>query len=126
MDMRFWRAMKLKPCPSSSRKPSSSRRMAASSSRSLKSAGNPRKSRTYGSRKTRSGVIRPSAPSVAGLLHDGLGAPGDGGALVEHARDLLLEGPGAPGLEAAQLDVEAALEGVIEGDQLAQMGPAQL
>jgi hypothetical protein len=61
-----------------------------------------------------------------GLLDDRLGPPGDGRALVEHARDLLLEGPGAPGFEAAQLDVEAAPERVVQGDQLPQMGPAQL
>lgn len=52
--------------------------------------------------------------------------PGDGAALEDHAVHLVLERTGAPALHAAQRCIELTPERVVDGDQLPQMGPAQL
>src|SRR3970282_569749 len=52
--------------------------------------------------------------------------PGQGGALVEHTVDLLLERAGAPALDPAHLGVEVALEGILHRNERLEMRPAQL
>ena len=51
---------------------------------------------------------------------------GDGGPFVEHPADLGLERPRTPPLDAAHLGVELPLQRVVDGGDLAQMGPCQL
>lgn len=60
------------------------------------------------------------------IVPDGLlGLPGDGAPLVEHRTHPLLELPGGPALEAAQLGVEVPLEGVVDVSQRLDVRPGQ-
>lgn len=61
------------------------------------------------------------------VVPDGLlGLPGDRAPLGQHRAHPLLELPGGPALEAAQLGVEVPLEGVVDVCEGPDMGPAQV
>lgn len=50
---------------------------------------------------------------------------GEGGALEAHRADVLLQLAGAPAFDPAHLQVEVALEGIVEVDQGLEVRPAQ-
>ena len=60
------------------------------------------------------------------LANELVGLLGEGGALVEHAADLLLERPRAPALDATHLGIEVAFEVVFQGDDVDEVRPPQL
>lgn len=48
---------------------------------------------------------------------------GDGSSLVEHAQELLAQSSHAPALHSSHLGAELALEKILEGNDLDEMGP---
>lgn len=61
-----------------------------------------------------------------GTLDNDIRALGDRRTLEQHPVHLAPEGPGAPPLDPAELGVELPLERVVDRDELAEVGPAQL
>ena len=51
-------------------------------------------------------------------------ALGDCRPLEEHPVHLALQRPGAPALDAAEFGVDLPLEWVVDGDELAELGPS--
>lgn len=107
--------------PSSSRKLSRSRRIAASRSASLWSEvrGQAQEVEQVGIAEDEVGgqpVLIAHRVQVAG--DDDIGALRDGRALEEHPADLRLHRAGAPALDAAHLGVELPLQRIVDGDQL--------